>query len=149
MNLKTMTAATFLCLGAAAATGVAVAQEPQAARQQMMKDVGRSMGALAGIAKGEKPYDAEVVRVSLATISEVSKTFPNQFPAGSETGAETEASPKIWENPDDFHAKAAQLGKDVDATLAALPGDQAAVAAAIGPIGKNCGACHETYRIKK
>ncbi|MBB3976054.1 cytochrome c556 [Rhizobium azooxidifex] len=149
MNLKTMTAATFLCLGAAAATGVAVAQEPQAARQQMMKDVGRSMGALAGIAKGEKPYDAEVVRVSLATISEVSKTFPDQFPAGSETGAETEASPKIWENPDDFHAKAAQLGKDVDATLAALPGDQAAVAAAIGPIGKNCGACHETYRIKK
>ncbi|WP_246422438.1 c-type cytochrome [Mycoplana azooxidifex] len=144
-----MTAATFLCLGAAAATGVAVAQEPQAARQQMMKDVGRSMGALAGIAKGEKPYDAEVVRVSLATISEVSKTFPDQFPAGSETGAETEASPKIWENPDDFHAKAAQLGKDVDATLAALPGDQAAVAAAIGPIGKNCGACHETYRIKK
>ncbi|MCV3735641.1 cytochrome c (plasmid) [Rhizobium sp. TRM96647] len=149
MNLKTIAAATFLCLGAAAATGVAVAQEPQAARQQMMKDVGRSMGALAGIAKGEKPYDAEVVRVSLATISEVSKTFPDQFPAGTETGAETEASPKIWENPDDFHAKSLQLGKDADAALAALPGDQAAVAAAIGPIGKNCGACHETYRIKK
>ena len=147
MNFKTIAAATFLCLGAAA--GVAVAQEPQAARQQMMKDVGRSMGALAGIAKGEKPYDAEVVRVSLSTISEVSKTFPDQFPAGTETGAETEASPKIWENPDDFHAKSAQLGKDADAALAALPGDQAAVAAAIGPIGKNCGACHETYRIKK
>ena len=149
MKLKIFAAASLLCLGAAGAAEVAMAQEPQAVRQQMMKDVGRSMGALAAIAKGEKPYDAEVVRVSLTTISQVSKTFPDQFPAGSETGAETEASPKIWENTDDFRAKAAQLGKDVDATLVALPGDQAAVAAAIGPIGKNCGGCHETYRLKK
>lgn len=149
MRLTIFATASLLCLGAAVAANVARAQEPQAVRQQMMKDVGRSMGALAAIAKGEKPYDAEVVRVSLSTMSEVSKTFPDQFPAGSETGAETEASPKIWENRDDFRAKAARLGKDVDAALAALPGDQAAVAAAIDPIGRNCGGCHETYRLKK
>ena len=93
MKLKIFAVASLLCLGAAGAAEVAMAQEPQAVRQQMMKDVGRSMGALAAIAKGEKPYDAEVVRVSLTTISQASKTFPDQFPAGSETGAETEATP--------------------------------------------------------
>lgn len=146
MKFQSIAMTAMLCLGIAT---VAVAQEPQAARQQMMKDVGRSMGALAGIAKGEKPYDAEVVRASLTTMSEVSKTFADQFPAGSETGGDTEASPKIWADMDDFRAKDAQFGKDVEAALASMPGDQAAVGAALGVIGKNCGACHETYRVKK
>ncbi|MBD9371453.1 cytochrome c [Rhizobium sp. ARZ01] len=147
MKLKTIAAAAALAvLGASA---VIAADEPQVARQQMMKKVGGAMGALAGIAKGEKPYDAEIVKASLSTMSDVSKTFADQFPAGTEAGAETEASPKIWENMDDFKAKTAQLGKAAEATLASLPADQAGVAAALGPIGKDCAACHETYRIKK
>ncbi len=77
-------------------TAVTAADEPQAVRQQLMKKVGKATGELSGIAKGEKPYDAEIVKASLATISETVKVFPNHFPAGSETGMETEASPKIW-----------------------------------------------------
>lgn len=147
MKLKTIAAAAALAvLGASA---VVAAEEPQVARQQMMKKVGGAMGALAGIAKGEKPYDAETVKTSLATMSDVSKTFADQFPAGTETGAETEASPKIWESMDDFEAKTAQLGKEAETVLASLPGDQAGVAAALGPIGKSCASCHETYRLKK
>jgi cytochrome c556 len=114
-----------------------------------MKGVGQSTGALVAIAKGEKPYDSAVVKASLETISKNVKAFPDQFPPGSETGMESEASPKIWENMDDFKAKAAKLGADVDATLAQLPADQAGVGAALGAIGKNCGGCHETYRLKK
>lgn len=147
MKLKTIAVAAAL---AVLGTSVVVAaEEPQVARQQMMKKVGGAMGALAGIAKGEKPYDAEIVKASLATMSEVSKTFADQFPAGSETGAETEASPKIWESMDDFKAKTAQLGKAAETALATLPADQAGVAAALGPIGKDCASCHESYRIKK
>lgn len=147
MKLKTIAAAAALAvLGASA---VVAAEEPQVARQQMMKKVGGAMGALAGIAKGEKPYDAEIVKASLATMSDVSKTFADQFPAGTESGAETEASPKIWESMDDFKAKTAQLGKEAETVLASLPGDQAGVAAALGPIGKGCASCHETYRLKK
>ena len=147
MKLKTIAAAAALAvLGASA---VVAADEPQVVRQQMMKKMGGAMGALAGIAKGEKPYDAEVVKVSLATMTEVTKTFPDQFPAGTETGAETEASPKIWENMDDFKAKAAKFGQEAETVLAQLPADQAAVASAIGPLGKNCASCHESYRVKK
>lgn len=143
--------AVFLAIALAGlvAGAVTAADEPQAVRQELMKKIGASTGALAAIAKGEKPYDAAVVTASLQTISENSKAFPDQFPAGSETGLETEASPKIWENMDDFRAKSVKLGTDVDAVLAQLPADQAAVGAALGVIGKDCASCHENYRIKK
>ncbi len=89
--------AATVALAVIGASAVIAAEEPQVARQGMMKKVGGAMGALAGIAKGEKPYDAEIVKASLTTMSEVAKAFPEQFPVGSETGAESEASPKIWE----------------------------------------------------
>lgn len=130
-------------------TAVTAADEPQQVRQQLMKKVGQAAGALSGIAKGEKPYDAEVIKASLTTISETVKVFPNHFPAGSETGLETEASPKIWENMKDFKAKAAKLGSDAEMFLAELPSDSAGVGAALGVLGKDCGSCHETYRLKK
>ncbi len=130
-------------------TAVTAADEPQAVRQQLMKKVGAAAGALSGIAKGEKPYDAEIVKASLSTISETVKVFPNHFPAGSETGSESEASPKIWENMDDFKAKAAKLGSDAQKILAELPADQAGVGAALGVLGKDCASCHESYRLKK
>lgn len=147
MKLRTFAAAAAL---AALGAGVVVAaEEPQVVRQEMMKKMGGAMGGLVGIAKGEKPYDAAVVQASLTTMSEVAKAFPDQFPAGSETGAKTEASPKIWEQMDDFKAKAAKLATDAEAVLASMPADQAAVGAAVKTIGANCGGCHEDYRIKK
>lgn len=147
MKLRILaTAAALAIIGASA---VVAADEPQVVRAQMMKKVGGAMGALSGIAKGEKPYDADVVKTSLTTMSEVAKAFPEQFPAGSEMGHDTEASPKIWEQTDDFKAKAAKFGSDVDAVLANLPADQAGVGAALGTIGPNCGGCHEVYRVKK
>lgn len=147
MKLKTLAAAAALAVIGAGA--VVAADEPQVVRQELMKKVGGAMGALAGIAKGEKPYDAEVVKASLTTMSEVAKAFPDQFPAGSEAGHETEASPKIWEAMDDFKAKAAKLGADAETVLASMPADQAAVGTALGTIGPNCGGCHEVYRLKK
>jgi len=146
MKFRTLAAAAVLA--AIGAGAVIAADEPQVVRQGMMKSVGGAMGALAGIAKGEKPYDAEIVKASLTTISEVGKAFPDQFPAGSETGHETEASPKIWEAMDDFKAKAAKLGADADTVLASMPADQAGVGAALGTLGPNCGGCHEVYRLK-
>lgn len=146
MKLKTLMAAAIALnmAGVAAAT----AAEPQEVRKEMMEKIGKAMGGLVGIVKGKTPYDAEVVKASLTTMSETIKGFPDQFPKGSETGHKTEASPKIWENFDDFKSKAAKLGSDADALLAALPADQAAVGAAVKTLGADCGACHETYRLK-
>jgi cytochrome c556 len=145
MKLKTIALA--IAVATIGLGAVSAADNPVEIREGLMKKIGGSMGALAGIAKGEKPYDEAVVKASLTTISESIKAFPDQFPAGSDAGSE--ASPKIWENMDDFKAKAAKLGADADAQLAQLPADQAGVGAALGVIGKACGDCHQSYRVKK
>ncbi|MBU1313070.1 MAG: cytochrome c [Alphaproteobacteria bacterium] len=133
-----------LCLSAAVAQ-----EEPQVVRQDLMKGIGQSMGALGAIAKGEKPYDAAVVQTSLETISTNAKAFPDQFPEGSETGMESDAAPAIWENMADFEAKAEKLATEADTLLAAVPADQAGVGAALKTLGGTCGDCHQTYRLKR
>lgn len=147
MKFKFATAAALvICLGAAAA---GAADEPQLVRQGLMKQIGASVGALAAIAKGEKPYDAEVVKKSLTTISASAKDFPNHFPAGSETGQNTQAAPAIWQNMDDFKAKSLKLSADAETVLASMPADQAAVGQAMKTIGADCSSCHQAYRLKR
>jgi cytochrome c556 len=145
MRLKTAgIAAAILCLGFSAVT----AQEtPQAKREQLMKQIGGSVGALGAIAKGEKPYDEATVKKSLTTINTNIKAFQDQFPAGSD--ANSEASPAIWKNMDDFRAKAQKLAGDTETLLASLPADQAGVQKAVQALGADCSSCHQTYRLKK
>jgi cytochrome c556 len=145
MRFKTVAMATaILCLGMSA---VSAQETPVAKREQMMKQIGGAVGALGGIAKGEKPYDAAIVQKSLTTISTNIKAFPDQFPAGSQENSS--AAPAIWENNADFRAKAAKLGSDADTILASMPADQAAVGKAMQTLGASCGGCHQTYRLKK
>jgi len=144
--MKRMLAAGALCL--LAVTAVVAAENMHDSREAAMKKIGGAMGGLAAIAKGEKDYDAEVVKASLTTIKESITVFPTYFPDGSQSDDKA-ASPKIWENKADFEAHAKKLADDADALLAQLPADKAAVGAAMGTLGKDCGACHQTYRLKE
>jgi cytochrome c556 len=149
MRLKAIAAA-VLVAGMGVTSVFAAAEGTHDARVALMKKVGGSAGVLAAIAKGDKPYDAEAVKAALTTISETAKVFPDQFKAGTDTNAkDPEASPKIWENMDDFKARAAKLGTDADTLVAQLPADAAAVGASLKVLGANCGGCHQIYRIKK
>ncbi len=144
MKLKTIAAAMLfgcLCAGAVYAAGEVEK------REGLMKQIGGAMGSLAAISKGQKPYDAEVVKAAVTTIRTNAKVFPDQFPPGTETGSA--AAPAIWENFEDFKAKAARLGADADKVLANLPADQAGVSTAMQTLGADCSACHQTYRLKK
>lgn len=145
MKTRIIVSAAALCLGWAA---VSVAQDnPIARREQMMKEIGGSMASLAGIAKGDKPFDADVVRTALTTIHTNIKAFPDQFPDGSELNSA--ASPAIWDNNADFRARAAKLEGEAGTILASMPADQAGVQKAVQTLGSNCGACHQTYRLKR
>ncbi|MEN9894353.1 MAG: cytochrome signal peptide protein [Pseudomonadota bacterium] len=117
-------------------------------RESLMKQNGAAMGLISKMAKGEVPFDAEKVKTALQTFSDVGKAFPAEFPVGSENDTKT-ASPKIWENMDDFKAKSAKLSADAEAALAALPMDVAALGPVVGIIGGNCGACHKEYKLKE
>jgi len=144
--IKRILAAAVLCL--VGATAVVSAENQHENREAAMKKIGGAVGGLVAIAKGEKDYDADVVKTSLTTIKETITVFPTYFPPGSENDDKA-ASPKIWENKADFEAHAAKLAGDADALLAQLPADKAAVGTAMGTLGQDCAACHQTYRLKE
>ncbi|MGO4483982.1 c-type cytochrome [Rhizobium pisi] len=146
MNWKAVAAA--VAMAGMAVGSVTAADGTHDSRVALMKQIGGSAGALAAIAKGTKPYDAEAVKTALTTIAATAKGFPDQFKPGSDTNDEG-ASPKIWENMDDFKAHAAKLSSDAETALAQLPADPAAVGATLNTLGANCGGCHKAYRLSK
>ncbi|MBW9115927.1 cytochrome c [Rhizobium cauense] len=146
MRLKAI-AATVLVAGLGVGIAIAAEDGTHDARAALMKKIGGATGAMAAMAKGEKPFDAEVVKASLTTISETAKVFPDQFKPGTEKGDKA-ASPKIWEDPADFKARAMKLSEDAGKILATPPTDVATLGAAMKTLGANCGGCHEKFRIK-
>lgn len=141
----------ILAISAIALAGTAAMADPIADRQALMKSDGKAAGVLAPMVKGEKPFDAEAVMAALKTLDENAHKLDvaKLFPAGSETGGDTTASPKIWQDTPEFQAKVEKFKVDTAAAVAAAPRDVDALKKQFGAIGSNCGGCHESFRIKK
>jgi cytochrome c556 len=130
------------------ATAVVAQQDPIAARKALMKANGQNGAVLAKMVKGEEPFDAAKAKAAFVTFQDAAAKMPNLFPDNSKTGGETAASPKIWENMADIKAKFVKFGEDAKAAEASVK-DLDSLKAAFGNVGKNCGGCHELYRLKK
>ena len=122
---------------------------PIADRQKSMKEQGGALKVIAEMLKGERAFDAAMVKSvgdDLVAHFEHDKVL---FPAGSDKGdVETWAKPEVWSNKEEFIQR-------FDEGIA-LAGELAMITevAALGPklsqIGKEvCGACHEKYRLPK
>jgi cytochrome c556 len=140
----------------AIALGVSVAtaqQDPIAARKALMKSNLDQAKIGAAMTKGEVPFDLDKVHKIFATFEDTAAKAPALFPANSVDEATADdpysASPKTWENMDDFKARLAKFGDDAKAAAASVK-DLDSFKAAFTNIGKNdCGGCHEQYRVKK
>jgi len=130
------------------ATAVLAQQDPIAARKALMKANGDQAKIGAAMAKGEAPFDLAKAQQVFATFSDSAGKEGGLFPENSKTGGDTAALPKIWETPDDFKAKLAKFGADTKAAQASVK-DFDSFKAAFGTVGKDCGGCHESYRVKK
>lgn len=119
-------------------------------RQAIMKDMGRSVGTIAPMVKGEKPFDADVALTALEKIKADTTKFDvdTLFPEGSDKG-DTEASPKIWEDQAAFKKHVEKFRTDAAAAAAAKPQDLDALKLAFQQVAPNCGSCHQAFRIKK
>lgn len=139
---------TIIALAAVAVGTTLAFASPEKDREHLMKAFGKSMGELGKVAKGDSKFEADAVLASLKTLNEDAMKFDADklFPKGATGEA---ASPKIWDNFDDFKAHADKLKADVAAAVAAPPADAAALGKQLGDIGKDCGGCHELYRVKK
>jgi cytochrome c556 len=82
------------------------------------------------------------------TFEDTAAKMPALFPANSKEGGDTTAAPKIWEAKADFDAKFAKFGADSKAAAAKVT-DLDSMKTAFGDVAKNCGGCHNDYRVKK
>jgi cytochrome c556 len=116
-----------------------------------MKGQGAAMRTLTPIVRGEQPWNQQAAVQAATTLNNTAKVIPSVFPQGSgpEVG-KTDALPVIWQNFPDFQAKAKALETESAKLLQlAQAGDQAGFKAQFPAVGRSCGGCHETYRVKK
>ncbi len=123
-------------------------------RQETMKQLGGHMKEIKKFAETGDGSAADVARRA-GEINTISMKIPELFPSGTSleqvTKPETGAKPEIWKEFDKFKAAAGNLGdlSNKLQTTASNGGDQQAIAAAFGEMGKEgCGGCHKPYRKK-
>src|ERR1700688_4604182 len=145
MIIRTVLAGAVLAIGI---TAIIAQEDPIKARKALMKENGDQAKIGAGMAKGEQPFDLAKAKAIFAQFSDAAAKMPSLFPDNSKTGGDTEALPKIWESMDDFKAKFVKFGLDAKAAESSVA-DLDSFKVAFTAVGKNCGGCHETYRVKK
>lgn len=148
MKFSMFCAAAAVAFVSIATTAVMAQQDPIAARKALMKETGGATAVLVKMTKGETPFDLAAAQKSLLTYQDVAGKMPALFPETSKTGGETTAAPAIWEKMDDFKARFAKFGADAKEAQGSVK-DLDSLKAAVGNVTRNCGGCHEVYRIKK
>ena len=138
----------LVVLAAGIGMTAAIAQtDPIAERKALMKSNGASTRTGTQMSRGEIPFNLAQAKEIFANYEVVGKRFYTLFPENSKTG-DTTASPKIWEDMAGFRAASEKLAADAQKASAAVK-DLDTFKAAFGEATKNCGACHQTYRINK
>jgi cytochrome c556 len=122
-------------------------------RKHLMKGNADQAKIGAAMAKGEEPFDLAKAQKIFATFENTAAKAPALFAqrGDDEPTADDQysASPKIWENMDDFKKRLEKFGSDAKAAGASVK-DLDSFKDAFSQIGKNdCGGCHKEYRLKK
>jgi cytochrome c556 len=110
--------------------------------------LGANMGTLGGMAKGKIPLDAKVVEKNATRINQLSLMI-DDF-TKTDTSAykvKTEALTKVWTERKAFEKRINDLTLASAALVkASTSGDESAIKAAIGGVGKTCGGCHDDFK---
>lgn len=119
-------------------------------RKGFYQMLGFNMGKLAGMAKGDIPYDEAAAVAAATNINALSRYDVTQhFIDGTSTaelGDETEAKPEAISDKAGFSAKFADLQKAADGIAEAVKGGQDKVGPVVQSLGATCKGCHDTYR---
>lgn len=118
-------------------------------RQSVMNVRGHVLGPLVAMAQGKIPYNAAVVAKNAQILEVLAELGWDAFPPGTDKGAPTKADPKIWMESAKFKEAAEREQEMVTKLGQTLKvGDEKAVKAAIGEVGKTCKSCHDDFRTK-
>jgi cytochrome c556 len=143
---RLLVALTVLMLAATAASAQSC-QDVIDKRQTLMKHSAAEAKIASSMIKGEMPFDLAKTKEIYATFATDAAAMPTLFPDCSKTGDHTTAAPAIWEKSDDFKAAIAKFTANIKAAQDSTE-DLDSLKANFQTIGKDCGSCHQTFRVK-
>ncbi len=154
-STKIMMACTFILATNVAAANPATSEKhaikATELRQAVFKLLGANMGTLGAMAKGKIPFDAKVVEKNATRINQLSFMIDDY--TATDTSAykvKTEALAKVWNEREAFEKRIKNLSLASDKLIKiAASGDEKAMRAAIGGVGKTCGGCHDDFKEDK
>ena len=123
--------------------------DPISLRMTAMTQVGKGIGTLVRMARGEEPFSAPLAEMSLRAMLAAGAGYGALFPEGTEQGHGTEAAPAIWSDRAGFEAELAEYLAVLDAQLESPPAAQADLGATLGAVGATCRSGHEGYRVER
>lgn len=147
--LAGLTLATIAFTGSVSAQDAPFAKEIKA-RQGIMVYRALNIGVLGAMAKGEAEYNAEAAQKAADALVASGKLDVSMLYVPGSSNAENPAStlkPEVFTEDVGIGAKAADFNAAAEAMQAAAGGGLDGLKAAMGPLGKSCGGCHEVARI--
>jgi cytochrome c556 len=151
MTKRFLVALALLACGAGASGAVQAQQKPADVikyRKAVMTVQSWNMRPMALMVKGQQPYDAALFAWYAGVIQSTSFMLPDAFAAGSDKG-DTKAKPEIWKDAAKFKQTLDRFNADAQKLAAAAKaGNLDAVKGPFGALAKNCGGCHNEFRMK-
>jgi cytochrome c556 len=152
MKRRLLAATVVASVGAAWVVDAAAQAKPEILvkqRQAAMTLQGKYFGPLAGMAQGKLPYDASIVQRNAGYLEVLDKMPWDGFDPGTKN-VKSAALPAVWSEPAKFKEAQERLQSEVARLVSVSKGgDEGAVKAQIGAVGKSCGNCHENFREKQ
>jgi cytochrome c556 len=140
-----------IALGMVVAQGAIAQAKPEVLvkqRQAAMTLIGKYFGPMAGMAQGKIPFNAGVVQRNAGFVDNLSRMPWDGFDA-STRGIDTKALPAVYDNAAKFKEAASRLENEAAKLVdVSKGGDEGAIKAQIGALGKSCGGCHNDFRQK-
>lgn len=144
MKLRTAAVFALFGLGGTALAHADVTNETVKERMELMGTIRSNFAVIGGMMQGKVDFDAAKAGEAQAALAAAAAMIPEKFEA-EEMDPESESSPAIWENWDEFTGMAANLEQ---AALALETDSVDSLKAGFGAIGGACGACHKAYRVE-
>ena len=149
MKRSNLAAAFAAALVAGVATNALAQAKPDVLvkqRQAVMTLQFKYFGPLFGTAQGRVPFNAAAVQRNAGFLDNLSRMAWDGFDPSTK-GEKSRALPAIWENNAKFKEYAARLENETSKLVSVSKGgDEAAIKAQIGAVGKVCGNCHDDFR---
>lgn len=145
--------AVSVVVAAGLASGVALAQmKPEQMvkqRQSAMTLIAKYWGPMVPMMQGKVPMNMQIVQRNAGYLDNLSRMPWDGFDAATKD-VKSAALPAIWTDNAKFAEAAERLQNETNKLYqVSRGGDEAAIKAQLGAVGKACGNCHESFRAKQ